>query len=57
MTPDRHKDGSRTITLRISGELYNRLDKARHNNRTPRPHDTVGAYVKWFLDTQFLRER
>ncbi len=55
--PDRHADGTRTITLRVSGELYNRLQIARFNNRSPRPHDTVGSYVKWFLETQFLRKR
>ncbi len=57
MQQDRHNDGSRTITLRVSQELYDRLDVAKHNNRTPRPHDTVGAYIKWLLETQFLRIR
>lgn len=57
MPQDRHKDGSRTITLRISAELYDRLDLAKDNNRSPQPHDTVGGYIKWLLDTQFLRKR
>jgi len=57
VNPDRHADGTRTITLRVSGKLYNRLQIARFNNRSPRPHDTVGSYVKWFLETQFLRKR
>lgn len=56
-SPDRHKDGSRTITLRISQELFERLDQARGNARSPRPHDTVGGYVKWLIETQFLRQR
>ena len=57
MQTDRHKDGSRTVTLRLSAELYARLETARSNARTPRPHDTVGAYIKWMLETQFSRQR
>ncbi len=57
MPADRHKDGSRTVTLRISAELYEHLDTAKQNNRTPRPHDTVGAYIKWLIETSFERKR
>ncbi len=56
-TADRGHDGTRTITLRVTNELYERLHTAKANARTPRPHDTVGAYVKWFLETQFTRKR
>lgn len=57
LNPDRHKDGSRTVTLRLSEDLYDHLDIARQNNRTPRPHDTVGAYIKWLIETSFERKR
>ncbi len=57
MPLDRHKDGSRVVTIRMSAEMYERLDLARYNNRTPRPHDSVGAYVKWLVETQLLRKR
>ncbi len=56
-TKDRGHADSRTVTLRISQELYEHLDLARTNNRSPRPHDTVGGYIKWLLETQFVRKR
>ncbi len=55
--PDRGHADTRTVTIRITNELWDHLNTARHNNRTPRPHDTVGAYIKWLLETQFSRKR
>lgn len=57
INPDRHKDGSHTVTLRLSNAVYERLTIAMYNNRSPRPHDTVGGYIKWLIETQFLRQR
>lgn len=54
--PDRHRKG-RTITLRVSDELYDRLQIGMVNNRAPRPHAAISSYVIWLLETQFLRKR
>ncbi len=53
----RASDDTTVVSFRIPVAIWERLEHARTNNRTPRPHDTVGAYVKWFLSTQFLRKR
>ncbi len=53
--PDRHIDGSRTISVRVSNLVYNRLHLLIANS--PRPHGTVGGYVKWLIETQALRRR
>ncbi len=55
--PDRHKDDSKVVTLRLSKELYDRLAAAMGNARSPRPHDTVGGYIKWLIETQYVRKR
>jgi len=54
--PDRHTSG-RVVTIRMTDEMYDRLEVAMHNNKTPRPHDTVGAYIKWLIETQLMRQR
>ncbi len=53
--PDRHKDGSRIISVRVDAETYERLQVLIGNNR--RPHDTVGGFVRWLIETQALRKR
>ncbi len=55
--PDRHKDGSIVVHLRLSDDTFHRLAVALGNARSPQPHDTVGGYIKWLIETQFLRKR
>ncbi len=54
---DRHKDGSVVVTIRISAAMHKRLLAAMEGNRTPRPMDSIGAYIKWLIETQLLRVR
>ncbi len=53
--PDRHKDGSRVIAIRVSAVIYDRLVQLIANS--PLPHDTVGGYCRWLVETQALRSR
>ncbi len=55
MPLDRHKDGSRVIAMRVSAEVYDRLLLLIANS--PLPHDTVGGYCRWLVETQALRRR
>ena len=56
-TKDRGHTNTRTITIRITLEDYDRLDRMKDNNRSPQPHDTVGGYIKWLIATQAFRPR
>jgi len=54
--PDRHnKAVSRVVAIRISTEKYMYLQELIANS--PLPHDTVGGYIAWLLDTQVFRKR
>ncbi len=53
--PDRHRDGSRVISIRLDSVVYDHLVHLMHNS--PRTHDTLGGYVRWLIETQALRKR
>ncbi len=53
--PDRHKDDSKVISVRITGEAYDRLVELI--GRSPLPHDTVGGYLVWLIQEQAFRKR
>lgn len=55
--PDRHRDGSRTVTLRLDRETYARLEVAMASPHAARPHQSVSSYIKWLIETQVLRPR
>lgn len=53
--PDRHVDGSRVVSIRLRNDRYNELAEIIANS--PLPHDTVGGYIAWLLETQVFRKR
>jgi len=53
--PDRHKDGSGVIAVRLPGDQIDQLKELIA--RSPLPHDTVGGYIAWVLRTQVFRKR
>lgn len=53
---DRHnRDVSRVVSIRISTHRYLQLLDLIANS--PLPHDTVGGYLAWVLETQVFRKR
>lgn len=54
--PDRHdKAVSRVISVRVRTETFGKLEELIANS--PLPHDTVGGYLCWLIETQALRKR
>ncbi len=53
--PDRHKDGSIVIAVRLSFDEVRMLKELTANS--PLAHDTLGGYLKWLIRTQALRKR
>jgi len=53
--PDRHKDGSRVIAVRLDAATYAKLQELVANSVVN--HDTLGGYVRWLIATQALRRR
>ncbi len=53
---DRHnKDLTRVVAIRIPTERYNTIVNLIANS--PLPHNTVGGYIAWILETQVFRKR
>ena len=53
--PDRHTPATHVISVRIPTVVYHELLELIANS--PRPHDTVGGYIRWLITTQALRKR
>jgi len=53
--PDRHKDGSRVVSIRLPSVVYHQLQELIGNST--RTHETVSSYIGWLIETQALRKR
>jgi len=51
--PDRHKDGSKVVAVRIPMATYEALIETM--GRSPLTHDTVGGYIAWLIDRRSHR--
>jgi len=52
---DRHSDDTKVVAIRLPTEDYYQLLELIQNS--PLPHDTVGGYLLWLVNTQGLRRR
>lgn len=54
-TKDRHSSDTVVISIRIdTGDYYQLLELIA---RSPLPHDSVGGYLLWLIQTEALRRR
>lgn len=54
---DRHGDETVVVSIRMPRWMFERLEQACVGNRTPRPMHSVGAYIRWLIESQLLRKR